>query len=107
MTEDSRTVRDVLVSKKKVSVNFKLAVVIIMAGVISVGAFLLMGLIEAQIVRNIGASESVKTESVNDRFESLNEYIVNNNVEGDDTEKLQDWVRTQSYTEIIDRKSVV
>ena len=73
MTEDSRTVRDVLVSKKKVSVNFKLAVVIIMAGVISVGAFLLMGLIEAQIVRNIGASESVKTESVNDRFESLNE----------------------------------
>ena len=101
MTEDSRTVRDVLVSKKKVSVNFKLAVVIIMAGVISVGAFLLMGLIEAQIVRNIGASESVKTESVNDRFESLNEYIVNNNVEGDDTEKLQDWVRTQSYTEII------
>lgn len=101
MTEESRTVRDVLVSKKKVSVNFKLAVVIIMAGVISVGAFLLMGLIEAQIVRNIGASESVKTEAVNDRFESLNEYIVNNNVEGDDTDKLQYWVRNQSYTEII------
>ena len=74
--------------------------VIIIAGVIAVGAFLLMGLIEGQIIKNIGASESVKTDAVNERFESLNSYIVENNVEGDDTEKLQQWVRDQRYTEI-------
>ena len=101
MTEEDRTVRDILTSKKKVSVNFKLAVVILMAGVIALGAFLLMGLIERQILRNIGASESVKTDAVNDRFESLNEFIVENNVEGDDTDKMQEWVRTQAYTEVI------
>ena len=101
MTEEDKTVRDILTSKKKVSVNFKLAVVILMAGVIALGAFLLMGLIEGQILRNIGASESVKTDAVNDRFESLNEFIVENNVEGDDTDKMQEWVRTQAYTEVI------
>lgn len=101
MTEEDKTVRDILTSKKKVSVNFKLAVVILMAGVIALGAFLLMGLIERQILRNIGASESVKTDAVNDRFESLNEFIVENNVEGDDTDKMQEWVRTQAYTEVI------
>lgn len=101
MTEEDKTVRDILTSKKKVSVNFKLAVVILMAGVIALGAFLLMGLIEKQIIQNIGASESVKTEAVNERFENLNEYIVEKNVEGDDTDKLQEWVRTQAYTEVI------
>ncbi len=101
MTEDNKTVGDILLGKKKVSVNFKLAAVIIMAGVISVGAFLLMGLIERQIIRSIGASEQVKTESVDDRFESLNAYIVEKNVEGDDTDMLQEWVRTQPYTEVI------
>ena len=101
MTEDNKTVGDILLGKKKVSVNFKLAAVIIMAGVISVGAFLLMGLIERQIIRSIGASEQVKTESVDDRFESLNTYIVEKNVEGDDTDMLQEWVRTQPYTEVI------
>ena len=101
MTEDNKAVGDILLGKKKVSVNFKLAAVIIMAGVISVGAFLLMGLIERQIIRSIGASEQVKTESVDDRFESLNAYIVEKNVEGDDTDKLQEWVRTQPYTEVI------
>ena len=100
MTEDDRTVRDTLLETKKVSVNFKLAMVIIIAGVIAVGAFLLMGLIEGQIIKNIGASESVKTDAVNERFESLNAYIVENNVEGDDTDKLQQWVRDQRYTEI-------
>ena len=101
MNDNNRTVHDILFSKKKVSVNFKLAVVIIMAGVIAVGAFLLMGLIEEQIIRNIAASESVKTDAVNERFENLNTFIVENNVEGDDIEMLQEWVRNQSYTEMI------
>lgn len=101
MTEDKKTVHDIIFGKKKVSVNFKLALVIIMAGVIAVGAFLLLGLIEGQIVRSIGASESVKRDAVDERFADLNEYIVENNVEGDDTKKLQAWVRRQSYTEII------
>lgn len=101
MTDSDRTVRDAFLDRKKVSVNFKLAVVIIMAGVIAVGAFLLLGLIEKQIIKSIGASESVKTDAVEERFRSLNEYIVANNVEGDDTDKLQEWVRSQSYTEMI------
>ena len=88
-------------SKKKVSVNFKLAVVIIMAGVIAAVAFLLMGLIEEQVMHSIAASESVKEDAVNERFESLNAFIVDNNVEGDDIESLQEWVRGQSYTEMI------
>lgn len=101
MTDNNKTVRDLFSGKTKVSINFKLAVVIIMAGVISVGAFLLLGLIEGQIVKSIAASESVKKDAVDDRFTSLNEYIVENNVEGDDTEKLQQWVRGESYTEIV------
>lgn len=101
MTDNNKTVRDILLSKKKVSVNFKLAMVIIMAGVIAVGAFLLMGLIEKQIIQSIGASEPIKTDAVNERFENLNEYIVENNVEGDDIDKLQEWVLGQSYTEMI------
>ena len=86
MTEDKKTVHDILASKKKVSVNFKLGVVILMAGVIALGAFLLMGLIEKQIIQSIAASESIKTDEVNERFESLNAFIVDNNVEGDDIE---------------------
>lgn len=77
---DNKTVNESLFSKKKVSVNFKLGVVILMAGLISLGAFLLMGLIENQIVQSIGASESMKTDAVNERFEDLNAYIVENNV---------------------------
>ena len=101
MTEDDeKTVRDTILSTKKVSINFKLAMVIIMAGVIAVGAFLLMGLIEDQIIKSIGSSESMKEESVNERFESLNEYIVETNLEGTDTEGLQEWVRKQSFTQI-------
>ena len=98
---DNKSLQEVLLSKKKVSVNFKLAVVILMAGVIALGAFLLMGLIENQIIQSIGASESVKTDAVNERFESLNAYIVEKNVDGDDIDKLQEWVRDQSYTEMI------
>ena len=101
MTDNSKTVNESLFSKKKVSVNFKLGVVILMAGLISLGAFLLMGLIENQIVQSIGASESMKTDAVNERFEDLNAYIVENNVEGDDIDMLQEWVRGQRYTEII------
>lgn len=100
-TEEKKTVRDILFGKKKVSVNFKLAVVIIMAGLIAVGAFLLLGIIEEQVIKNIGASESMKKESVDDRFSSLNEFIVENNVEGDDLEMLQKWVLGQDYTELI------
>ena len=100
MTEEERTVQGKLLDTKKVSINFKLAVIIIMAGVIAVGAFLLLGLIEGQIVKSIAASESLKTDAVNERFEDLNEYIVENNVEGENTEALQAWVRKQSYTEI-------
>ena len=98
---DNKTVNESLFSKKKVSVNFKLGVVILMAGLISLGAFLLMGLIENQIVQSIGASESMKTDAVNERFEDLNAYIVENNVEGDDIDMLQEWARGQRYTEII------
>ena len=101
MTDNSKTVNESLFSKKKVSVNFKLGVVILMAGLISLGAFLLMGLIENQIVQSIGASESMKTDAVNERFEDLNAYIVENNVEGDDIDMLQEWARGQRYTEII------
>ncbi len=101
MADNSKTVNESLFSKKKVSVNFKLGVVILMAGLISLGAFLLMGLIENQIVQSIGASESMKTDAVNERFEDLNAYIVENNVEGDDIDMLQEWVRGQRYTEII------
>jgi len=100
LTEEERTVQGKLLDTKKVSINFKLAVIIIMAGVIAVGAFLLLGLIEGQIVKSIAASESLKTDAVNERFEDLNEYIVENNVEGENTEALQAWVRKQSYTEI-------
>lgn len=101
MTDNSKTVNESHFSKKKVSVNFKLGVVILMAGLISLGAFLLMGLIENQIVQSIGASESMKTDAVNERFEDLNAYIVENNVEGDDIDMLQEWARGQRYTEII------
>lgn len=101
MADNSKTVNESLFSKKKVSVNFKLGVVILMAGLISLGAFLLMGLIENQIVQSIGASESMKTDAVNERFEDLNAYIVENNVEGDDIDMLQEWARGQRYTEII------
>ena len=101
MAESSNTADKSIFSKNKVSVNFKLGVVILMAGLISLGAFLLLGLIEEQIVQSIGASESVKTDAVNERFENLNEFIVENNVEGDDIDMLQEWVRGQRYTEII------
>ncbi len=100
LAEEKKTVRDILTSKQKVSVNFKLGVVILMAGVIALGAFLLMGLIEDQIIHSIAVSESIKTDAVNERFESLNAFIVDNNVEGDDKEMLQEWVRGESYTEI-------
>ena len=101
MTDNSKTVNESHFSKKKVSVNFKLGVVILTAGLISLGAFLLMGLIENQIVQSIGASGSMKTDAVNERFEDLNAYIVENNVEGDDIDMLQEWARGQRYTEII------
>ena len=43
----------------------------------------------------------MKTDAVNERFEDLNAYIVENNVEGDDIDMLQEWARGQRYTEII------
>jgi len=93
--------KSVFKEKKRVSINFKLAVAIILSGVIALGAFFLFGLIEKGIIQNIGKSDKIKNEAVNAAFQSFEAFIKTSNLTGDDSEAMQTWVTGRQYTELI------
>ena len=97
----NKTLKEIFSERKKVSINFKLAVAIIVAGVVAIGAFLLLGLIEGRIVKGIEDSKTIKEKAVNERFIDFEEFIKQNNITGDDGDAMQEWVSRQAYTELV------
>lgn len=90
-----------LTRRRYLSLNLKLALVIIIAAVLMVGTFLAGTALGNVIADRMYLSESARTRIVDDKYEELLEYIEDLRVNGTDTKLLQKWVDEEDYTQLI------
>ena len=91
-----------LVSGKRYrSLNLKLAVVIFIAAVLTVGAFFAFSALEKAGANRLYLSEAAKERAVDGKYAELQAYIRKNHVMGTDTMALQEWIDEEDYTQLI------
>ena len=87
--------------RRYLSLNLKLAVVILIAAVLMVGAFFAGSLLEKAVANRMYLSESAKERAVDSKYAAFQAYIVDHHVAGTDTKELQEWLDEEEYTQLI------
>lgn len=99
---NSEKLRKFIFNKDRfLSLNFKLAVAIVIAALLATGTLLLCNTLEYQIADKLFLSKAAKEKAVNQKYEDLRSYISKNDVKATDTDALKKWMKTESYTEFI------
>ncbi len=87
--------------KHFITLNLKLAIVVVIALIMTLLVFEILGWIQTIVVEQYYQSESAVTKNEDEAFESLVEYIEKNNVDSTDTELLQRWVKDEEYVYLV------
>lgn len=90
-------------AKKKhfITLNLKLAIVVVIALVMTLLVFELLSWTQNIIVNKYYLSEEAIEKNENEVFDSFVEFIDTHNIKSTDTEQLQRWVRDQEYVYLI------
>ena len=83
------------------SLNLKLAVVILIAAVLTVGAFFAFSALENAVANRMYLSEAAKERAVDGKYAEFQAYIRKNRVAGTDAKALQEWIDEEDYTQLI------
>lgn len=83
------------------SLNLKLAVVILIAAVLTVGAFFAFTALENAVADRMYLSEAAKERAVDGKYAEFQAYIRKNRVAGTDAKALQEWIDEEDYTQLI------
>lgn len=83
------------------SLNFKLVLAVIVAGVLAVVGSVLCLFLEDSIAEKCFLSDEARTKTVNARYHSLTRYVKEHNVKATDTKALQTWLEDERYTQLL------
>ena len=83
-----------------VSLNFKLALVVVLALLATLVVFLLVNAVEDAVVERVYLSESAVESQINEAYDELIKTINRYDVKSTDTERLQSWIRDHNYTHL-------
>lgn len=89
--------------KRRLSLSFKYAVVVVAAAFFAVVLLNVMGLLEDVISDKYIANDKAKKSYLDSRYDSLEKFIKENRVKGTDANKLQVWLSDKEYTVLIVR----
>jgi signal transduction histidine kinase len=87
--------------RRFLSLNFKLAVAIIIAALLATGTLFACNLLENQVANKLFLSSAAKQKAVDRKYNDLNSYIAKYKVKATDTNALKKWMKDESYTEFI------
>ena len=83
--------------KRFLSLNFKLAVAIIVAALLATGTLLGCNLLENQVADKMFLSKSAKTKAIDQKYSDLTAYIGKHDVKATDTAALKKWMKDEDY----------
>lgn len=81
--------------------NVKLVLVVLMAGFFAVITLLGMVKFEEYVANKAYLSDSAKKKIVDERYNNLEKYIKKHSVKGTDSRKLQNWLKSKHYTQLL------
>lgn len=81
-----------------VSLNFKLAIVVLIAMVFTLGVYIFSSWFESFVAERQYLSEEAEKYNVDRAYEELEDYINSRNVEGTGNKSLQNWLENHEYT---------
>ncbi|WP_303857546.1 HAMP domain-containing sensor histidine kinase [Aminicella lysinilytica] len=84
-------------NKRFLSLNFKLAVAIIVAALLATGTLLGCNLLENQVADKMFLSKSAKTKAIDQKYSDLTAYIGKHDVKATDTAALKKWMKDEDY----------
>jgi signal transduction histidine kinase len=90
-----------LKKKRFMSLNVKLALVVLLAVILTVVTYGLLALFEDATTNKIFLSQYAKERTVDDRYQDLENLIKEDHVKGTNSGALKRWMKDESYTEIV------
>ena len=87
--------------KHFITLNLKLAIVVVIALIMTFLVFELLGVFQSFVVDKYYLSEDAVARNEDEAFESLEKTIKSHNMKSTDTELLQRWVKDQEYTYLV------
>lgn len=87
--------------KHFITLNLKLAIVVVIALIMTLLVFEILGAIQSFVVQTYYLSEEAVEKNEDEAFESLEEYIDRYKVGSTDTELMQRWVKDQEYVYLV------
>jgi len=87
--------------KHFITLNLKLAIVVVIALIMTFLVFEVLEWIEGFVVQKYYLSEEAVDRNINDAYSDLEVYISTKDVKSSDTEMLQQWVKDHEYTYLV------
>ena len=84
-------------SSRFITLNLKLATVVVVALIMTFIVFEVLTWVQSLIAQNNYLSEKAIEQNVNEVYDNLNEYIASNKIKSTDTDLLQQWVKDNEY----------
>ena len=87
--------------KHFITLNLKLAIVVVIALIMTLLVFEILGWIQSFVVNRYYLSEEAVIRNEEEAFNNFTNFIQKNEIRSTDTEQLQQWVKSQEYTYLI------
>ncbi len=84
--------------KRFVSLNFKLAIVVVMAMAVTLGVYLLSSWFESFVADRQYLSEEAERENVDKAYDEFEDFVNSGNVKATSNGRLQRWLENHEYT---------
>ena len=84
--------------KHFITLNLKLAIVVVIALIMTLLVFEVLGMIQSFVVQKYYLSEEAVKRNEDEAFETLERFINGKKIKSTDTEALHNWVKEQEYT---------